>query len=314
MKIGLYILELLDDHEYVVLPGLGAFMVIEKPAIFHEIDGTLSPPVRKIDFSKDIKINDGILLNHYAHSEGISAAKALAEIEKICAEILYMLDQGETINFPGFGTLSPQKGDYHFTPEEGTEVHPDSFGLQPVKLIPVFDTQPAAATVSEKAFTNEAFNRKGKMKAIYWLLVIPVIAIFFVGYWLIKPGLHEKPTDNPKNLIAIGVENQTVEKDDTGVDPLSIHQEIVIPEETQHPLKGLYYLIGGSFKTRENAEQFYEKASRKGFQPLHLGEIGSFHVVALAVYSNEREAVNNQNIILRNDSTSGVWVYYIREP
>jgi nucleoid DNA-binding protein len=114
MKIGCHISELLDDHDFVVFPGLGAFTVREKPAQFDEKNEILNPPARQIFFNEEIKINDGVLLNHFAHAEGIPAPKAHHELTRLCEDILYRLDHGETVELESLGKLSRISGKYNF--------------------------------------------------------------------------------------------------------------------------------------------------------------------------------------------------------
>ena len=314
MKIGQYILELLDDYDYVVFPGLGAFTVKEVPASLSDGDKVLLPPSRQIGFSKDIRINDGILLNHFAHAEGLSAPKALIEIEKLCADILYRLDHGEAVDFDALGTLRREKDEYKFIPVKGSEVHPGSFGLEPVKLKTAKHSEATAPTTDEK-LKVDIKPKERKFTRLYWLFALPVIGLAVFSYWFSMQNRKEMVPERQNAQIQESIKPEPVLVPESVADTTMQQVAVDIPaNEVKHPQKGLYYLVGGSFKTRENAEQFFEQALKKGYEPVHLGEIGNFHVVALAVYPSEREAVNAQNTILRNDSTTGVWVYFLKEP
>jgi nucleoid DNA-binding protein len=314
MKIGCHISELLDDHDFVVFPGLGAFTVREKPAQFDEKKEILKPPARQIFFNEEIKINDGILLNHFAHAEGIPAPKAHHELTRLCEDILYRLDHGETVELESLGKLSRTTAGYNFEELEELKEIPGAFGLGPVKVID-FKERPgigAAMTVAESTIIGEVIRVKRNI--LQWLAIVLILAIAGFVYWMFIGRDHHNLSHREKQEIAGGQQvmpvpveptpAEIIENEDTeGINATSLLEE--------HPQAGLYYLIGGSFRTRENADQYYEQMSKNGFNPVHLGEIGKFHVVSIAYFSSEREAVSQQNILLKNDSASGVWIYSI---
>lgn len=316
MRIGSYISELLDDHDLVVFPGLGAFTVQEKSAQLDEKTGVLKPPARQILFNEEVKVNDGILLNHFAHAEGIPAPKAHQEIANLCEDILYRLDHGETVELENLGKLSRISGKYNFEELEELKKYPGAFGLDPVKVIH-FKEKPgndAAQPAAETATVAEGL--KVRRKNIYWLAIFPILVIAGFFYWMFSNRSPQNLPDRQKQEIAgeqqimpVPVEptpEETTEHDFSEANEVS-------PLLDEHPRKGLYYLIGGSFRTRENADQYFEQVSKKGFDPVYLGEIKNFHVVAIEYFSNEREAVSQQNRLLNKDSASGVWIYFIPE-
>jgi nucleoid DNA-binding protein len=311
MSLGHYIKELLDDHDYVVLPGFGAFILNITEARFVEKNTRLLPPSRKISFNPDIKQNDGILLNHFAHRERLTAAKAHLRLAQICEDIRYRLDHNETVEIEELGVFKRQGGQYSFSPSKDSENWPGASGLEPVEISFRNDPPFKAAPVSMKLSGKEAHKRESTMK-YYWFLVLPVLALILIFMLspredeLIVPEnntLTEEPVFHEKQIVQ---EEMTPEAED---DPTEADIKEVLREPT-HPANDLYYLVGGSFKTRENAEQYYKKMKEKGYQPLHIGEIRNFHIVAIAFYTSEREAVRAQNTILSQDSTSGVWVYH----
>jgi hypothetical protein len=174
---------------------------------------------------------------------------------------------------------------------------------------PAVGTAPAMA----ESIGTEA-EIKVKRKNLRWLAIFLILAISGFVYWVFIDKNHQNLTHREKQQTAgeqqvmpVPFEpttEETTENEDTdGQDSSSLVEK--------HPQTGLYYLIGGSFRTRENADQYYEQMSKNGFNPVHLGEIGKFHVVSIAYFSSEREAFSQQNILLKNDSASGVWIYSI---
>jgi nucleoid DNA-binding protein len=316
MRIGCYISELLDDHDFVVFPGLGAFTVQEKSAQLDEKNEILRPPVRQILFNEEIKINDGILLSYFAHAENIPAPRAHQEIASLCEDILYRLDHGETIELENLGKLSRISGKYNFEELEELKKFPGAFGLDPVKVIHFKEKSGdrAAQPAVESATRGEGI--KVKRKNLIWLAILPIFAAAGFIYWMFSDRSHQNLPDREKQEITGGqqiipVPVETIPGETTENEVIEGKDVSSLMEE--HPQKGLYYLIGGSFRNRENADQYFQQMSKNGFEPVYLGEIKKFHVVAMAYFSNEREAISKQNMILNKDSASGVWIYYIPE-
>lgn len=312
MKIGLYISELLQDHDYVVFPGLGAFTAHTMEAKFDQSNGIILPPSLEIRFNPEIKVNDGILLNHFAHKQEITAPKASSEIENLCNEIKYRLDHGETICLEGLGNIKRKEGKIIFEATPDIEKMPESFGLEPVelKIYDYVDKKPLPGKFGTKS--DLPSTRKPKRKNIYWLSLIPVLAAAIFIFWFLWPGGQKKQSERVVSEITQTDISTPEIKDSIPVpiidDSRSDEKNLIIQV---HPQEGMFYLVGGSFKTRENADQYFEHISNKGYEPVHLGVMGSFHVVAMAVYPSEREAINAQSIVLRQDSTAGAWIYYI---
>jgi len=307
MKIGLYISELLQDYDCVVFPGFGAFTVHAVEAKFDQNTRYILPPSREIRFNQDIKMNDGILMNHFAHRHQIASPKAYKEIENHCHEINYRLDHGETIGLEGLGSIKRNEGKIIFEPYPDNKKMPEAFGLEPVelKVYDYVDKKPLPDKVVAKS--DLPTTRKPKRKNLYWLSLIPVLVAAIFIFWLLRPG---KQKEQP--AIVVSETTQSVvtipQVTDTISDVISSEKETLGVQV--HPQEGMFYLVGGSFKTRENAEQYFEQISKNGYEPVHLGVMGSFHVVAMAVFPSEREAVNAQSKVFRQDSTAGAWVYY----
>jgi len=316
MRIGCYISELLDDYDLVVFPGLGAFTVQEKSAQIDEINEILKAPARQIIFNEQVKVNDGILLNHFAHAEGIPAPKAHQEIANLCEDILYRLDHGETVVLENLGKLSRISGKYNFEELEELKKYPGAFGLDPVKVVH-FKGNPEniAAQPAAESATGTA-GLKERRKNLYWFAILPILVVAGFIYWMFSDRSHQNQPDRHMQELAGEQQIMPVPVEPT---PEETTQNVVtvdkgaLPLMEEHPRKGLYYLIGGSFRTRENADQYFEQVSKNGYEPVYLGEIKNFHVVAIEFFSNEREAVSQQNRLLNKDSASGVWIYFIPE-
>ncbi|MBL7972972.1 MAG: SPOR domain-containing protein [Prolixibacteraceae bacterium] len=69
-----------------------------------------------------------------------------------------------------------------------------------------------------------------------------------------------------------------------------------------------YFIIGGSFKSEENANKYIEQLSAKGYTGKNLGIFKGLHRVAMKGFSTMEEAQKELNSILYQNPQSGVWI------
>ena len=139
MKFEQHIHELLKENDTVIIPGFGAFISKYKPAEIGENE--IVPPSKEISFTKEIRNNDGLLVGYIAETEKISHFDALKLIEKERENIIFLLDKREEVKLERTGILSlNEKNEIQFVPEPDESLLLDSFGLEPVSLIDLNDT------------------------------------------------------------------------------------------------------------------------------------------------------------------------------
>ncbi len=128
------LLELLQDHERVGLPGLGAFVTEEVPAYFSDKGFTINPPYKKLTF-RMYREDDGLLATLYSKANGISVEEAADVIAAFCADVRGILVAERAIALPGLGKLKATKGnDFFFVPEEDLSIFAEEVGLEPISL------------------------------------------------------------------------------------------------------------------------------------------------------------------------------------
>ena len=314
MNLGLYISELLSEHDYVILHGFGAFVPNYVAAKNFTEQGWIDPPSRMVTFNPALKMNDGILLHYVAQREGLTAPKALAVIDALVADYLYSLDHGKPVVIKGLGTVSKNGEDFTFQADPEATLLPEAFGLERV-LLPKKAPERVPSKTPAASISGQHHSKR---KLGLWLYVPLLLILITTIVWLVYQFIIPKQEQiSPAEVTPVIEQAEIFEVPPVTADSINqIPQDSVIQDisiEKEHPREGIYYVIGGSFRSRENAEKYFEQAIKRGHQPFHLGEIGKFHVVALAQYSTQKEAFRHQMEIHAKDSTSGVWVYSVRQ-
>lgn len=315
MKLSHYIKELLFEHEYVIIPGFGAFVSNYKPAWFEEEKGIFHPPSKDISFNSKLKNNDGLLIKYISDIEGITDLSANKKIEKERENILYQLDNGEKVEIVGVGFLFMDTNKqicFDSAPEDNLLI--DSFGLEATSL-----HEEKVEPVKEVVIT-ESQKPKKKRKFIWlWLVfILLIIAAIFIylnyKYPPLDTVLKEIPAVVEKDTSSASQEiNQldTIVTDSISSDTLSteaVKEDEIETQEVETQDGPVYYLIGGSFGVKANADKYFNRIKALGYEPVHLGKQRNLFVVAVEKYSSLVDAENAQRKFLSREPNSGVWI------
>ena len=104
-NIPFHIAYLLIQHECVIVPGLGAFVVSSSDREKTNQQGFLSPPKNFLGFNPEIKHNDGLLADSIVKEKSFSFKEANLLINQYVRNLLISLDRGKKVQIPGVGTF-----------------------------------------------------------------------------------------------------------------------------------------------------------------------------------------------------------------
>ncbi|MDL2330923.1 HU family DNA-binding protein [Odoribacter sp. OttesenSCG-928-A06] len=100
-----YISDLLFLHDCVIIPDFGGFICNYKNAYIDETTGMIYPPSKEILFNKNLKHNDGLLVNWIANKESISFTQATKQVEAFCDDLKIKLHQGKRVSLNDIGVF-----------------------------------------------------------------------------------------------------------------------------------------------------------------------------------------------------------------
>ena len=128
------LLRLLQDHDSVSLPGLGAFVVKQEPAWFSDKGYTINPPAKRLSFVASEE-DDGLLVDYYAASNGIERAVAEDYIRRFACEMLEVLKRKKTLALEGLGRLrATRENAVFFVADPDLNLESESIPLRSVSL------------------------------------------------------------------------------------------------------------------------------------------------------------------------------------
>lgn len=150
----------------------------------------------------------------------------------------------------------------------------------------------------------------------YWLLLI-LFPIFFGGYFLISNYMDSNNSEiNYPIVINEHIENnnQPDIPADSNLNSAieTIKTDSVVkrnPQQESLQENSKFYLIGGGFKSEENAQKYIHRLKEKGIEGIIIGKRGNMFLVGIASFNTEEEAYNELNRRVRENPDWNLWVY-----
>ncbi len=101
----LFIAELLQLHDCVIMPDIGAFIGHHQAATVHIIDKQIFPPHKTISFNSSLQHNDGLLIHLVARKMNCSYEHAHTLVIQQCSIWQTKMMMGEVLKFENVGSL-----------------------------------------------------------------------------------------------------------------------------------------------------------------------------------------------------------------
>ncbi len=187
------IVELLHKHDFLVIPGFGGFVLKAQPAFFTGSGTALLPPSKKLGFNKQLRQNDGVLLNWLSKELICDSSMALGHIDEFADYCNSILNNKRRLNIEKLGFFYLDfENNLCFEPRNDVNFLTESFGLTAVHLIEneplitkpqeqkpkVFIDRPA--TLPKSAEVHPSFQGAKKILAYGAFSVFVVVLLGFL--------------------------------------------------------------------------------------------------------------------------------------
>jgi len=328
VDVTAFIRELLFGHDCVIVPGFGGFIGNYAPARIDKNSGTFYPPLKQISFNRNLNHNDGLLVGRISLSAKINYGDARDLVEEFVTGVRKKLEKGERVVFDNIGSfINNNEGNVQFEPDRNVNYHLDSYGLDPFQCLPLegYDVRKRINRYVDRDPIKQASRRK-----ILWrsAAIIPLLALI-VAVSLktdLFTGKVENSTMNPlvsaefeNNRKAVDegatIESEKIKENVTGIEspvlkenPSSIPVKSDIPEVV-NPIASEsrgYFVITGSFKSKENADSQVNILKEEGFSPEIVTIDNGFYRVCAIMCNDLSTAVNKKDSIAKK--FPGVWI------
>lgn len=336
-KVDKHISDLLYTYDCVIVPNLGGFVTNYASAKIHPVQHTFSPPSKDILFNRNLKHNDGLLVNHLASIANINFDDALKEIQHFVNKINLQLKKGEKVNLHEIGIL-------YWDVERNIQFEPinknyliDSFGLAPIQSPAIIRNKIAQRL--EKNFKDRAplpIKTKNATIKRYALLAI-VIPLIFAMIWIpYKTNLLSHiaySTINPfssnedtaiifeKNDLMKSPSVELIANDTLLTKPIlttppliTSTNEIVTADSTAVVISKSsitdykFHLVAGCFQIKENAIDYINTLQQQNIEASIIGQNNNgLYVVSCGNYTTRKQAVTELSNLRKLQPNA--WLY-----
>jgi len=313
-----FLKELLFDYDCVTIPGIGGFIMQNQPAKIDRVRHRIHPPAKFPAFNVLLDHDDGLLTNCIARTESMTYQEAGAIVHAFGEKLKWKISRGESIILEGIGTLKPgSEQQIIFTPSREVNFSADAFGMDAINLQPLTATSTSKRTLAKPVDRTDREKHKKQPASVRWTVAFSLPVILFLLYGIIFPASIQKMATNYTGLAMDLLRreatrpvkeqpvmaSETIENVVLATEPIinspRVIEDIPVtePAETtsttsadQSPVK--YYIIGGCFGNKENAEKFLSELLEKGYQAEQAGVTKKGHVrISYNSFSNREPAL-----------------------
>ncbi len=290
---------LLHDHNCVIIPDFGGFVVNTVPS---RRDGVADfhPSVCELVFNSDLTHNDGLLAQSYMKNSSMTFESAMQKVEQDVLLLKRQVREQCHVDMGKLGSFDLYEGmRFVFTP--GTFVRPSLFGLTLATLKPLIQMQPVVTTHAmqnkQRWSRNVAIASAAVAVVFLMMFILPVsdtsvarqsAQMLSEAGWMQSKTMHS----GNNNVAMVKVDPNVTEELPEFSLPES-HTDMPTTEEVvQSTTDNLprYYIVMGVYRGIESAQKTTELLLDKGFrQTGRLERPGRIDVYA-ASFSDEMAA------------------------
>ncbi len=315
---------LLLNHDYVVIPGLGTFIVQQVDAQRNEVEEVFLPPFRSVRFNRELSQDDVMVLHAMEEIFSISFQEADQMLGSWVTGFMQNLEETGHMDFGAIGSFTlDDDGSMIFKAHESGVTTPDFYGLDAFHFDVVEPNAPKARIVplaaSMEADDEAITIRINRRIANFFVAACAAILLFVV--------FNESSITNINNATQRSTFKElmipTVVHHDTKVENKPTHTSVTDAEKPQPAIENThiapqaapadeYCIVMASAISRQNAENFVTRLSNNGFVSARVLSKGNMVRVVVGHYINETDAQNAaREIRQRGKDFKSAWVYHL---
>jgi len=277
-----HIEKLLAQHDYVVVPNLGGFVVqIQSAKILSD---HIAPPLSTIGFNPLMHHADGLLAIEISRSEKISYRMAMEYIEKQVESLKIGIRLKGKTEFGNLGAFYLDNSkNLLFSPAIHVEFLPQNF-----ELTNLYISQKGNRQNSEKSKLTITFPSSRVFK-------YASAAMLALGLFCISPTTNDMRRADSADIITSAFYNSTQKT--VGIETAAENtSEDAVPEETLN-----FHVIVASLPNQSIADQFCDELSDTDFPMAHVLPPGKTYRVAIQSFSDRDKAIQYMENLRKTD-------------
>jgi hypothetical protein len=142
---------LLSEHDCVIIPGFGGFVVHYETAGYSMPDGIFTSPIYTLGFNPELNHNDGLLVNTLMRIEKTDYKTTQTKVQQYAKNIQSLLNIAGEFILPEIGKLTVSTtGQTEFIPLRSTIANAPMYGFSNFCLAPLSELEPVQTDSNEK--------------------------------------------------------------------------------------------------------------------------------------------------------------------
>ncbi|MFT5167510.1 MAG: hypothetical protein ACI8P3_002748 [Saprospiraceae bacterium] len=332
IDIKQHIGQILYERDSLIIPDLGGFVSTYKSATIDHVQGLVHPPSKKLNFNKNLIINDGVLINCLVEALNVSTSEAKKAIEDFVGRTIEVLDNREIIVFPGVGRLyKDYENNLRFL-QDNTNYNTAVYGLPALQFYPILRSRTfgnvANNYVEQQPTAARSFSfRKAAVSVMPFMLIaiITIGAIMFYQRQAGNAGLAEaqkipvvenRINQKPGEQLSIieGLKNQFLKPEpkeviipeDEIAEPTSIDQ-IGTESATLSPTSKECVIIIGAFGKKTGVEKRVGEIINLGYS-VYQDKKGSLTRVGIQFAYQNKDEIREKLNAMRDSFDNRAWI------
>jgi len=326
--VATLISELLYEHNSVIVPGLGGFVAQQRAATIDQVQGTLYPPSKDLDFNDHLVVNDGLLINAVMEANNLRHETARQKVEDFVASVKATLKNRDMYRIPKVGRLyQDHEGHLQLLPDN-TNFNTESYGLPSVQFYPVLkrqqQTKGSTPTTKKTTPKPKAAAQVSNLfrRALPYIGVLALVLVALSMYFIFQndgtvspPVTDNSPeTEEPVQLMPTGEGKRRINippgSEDNADTPPTFRDEnpqvgstdeesesaIDTETPTLAPNQKEAIVIIGKFGNRQNVQKLVQKIYQAGYDAYTDNDEGLTRVGVQFAYEDQAEL----NRVLQN--------------
>jgi hypothetical protein len=326
-KFCQHIEKLLAQHDYVVVPNLGGFVVQMQSAQI--MPDRITPPYATISFNPLMHHADGLLAIEIARSEQISYRVAMQNIEKKVETIKTQLTLTKCFQLGNLGSFYQNENEsLTFKPTNKSDFLPHNFQLHDLHI----STKDVRRVETKK---NITFTLPSSSLFKYAAVAMVIFGLFFTApkvndmrrqsdtaslaslsfkprqtkVEVAKPVIKDSIASIDNDTIQLTETNKTVETPKVVTTAKPTEKTKVTENKTKVIATASFHVIVASSSTFEAAERYSEELVKEDFPNSHVLPPAKTYRVAIQSFSNRDEAIEFMQKLRETDTRfESAWV------
>ena len=321
-----HIERLLLEHDCVIIPDVGGFVLQNRPASFVKETGMFLPGGKDVVFNSTLRHDDGLLAEAYMKSYGTDYRRACSMRQEDTEELKSALKRQRHVALGSLGMFRAEGESVLFEPSGTALFSVDSYGLGELTFPPLSALLGTAENAPEgKARSKDIVyipvNRRllravvssAAAIALFFLLSTPVkqadISVYTASF------VPSQVTDLRSLQPA---ETATVAEAAVLPDPQAKEKAVSPPEETRAEAvpaprnEKYYHIVIASFPETALAEKFLQTVDRSVYPGAGIVERASKVRVYAGKFTDRQQAEEYMNSLRSGKAYTDAWMFISR--